>query len=273
MEFLRQNANPLSLQELILSLKNGKISRRAVVITFDDGYADNLYHAKPVLEQYEIPASVFVTVDYLGREFWWDELASILITPESLPKTLKLYANGQTLQWTLNVGNDTNMREQLILSLYRLLQQSAPEERQKSILEIQDWAGGPASGDLNSKRALKTSEIIELAKGGPIEIGAHTMSHPLLAALPAETQQFEIKQSKLHLEEVLGKSVASFSYPNGSFSRETANIVRNSGFTCGCASHNDIVWRGSDRFCLPRFWIPDWDGAKFSQWLQRWLHA
>ena len=120
-------------------------------------------------------------------------------------------------------------------------------------------------------RVVTPDELVRLADDGLVEIGAHTVTHALLAELPAETQQQEIQNSKACLEEILGQPVTSFSYPNGSLSTETPTIVQNSGYHCACASHNDLVRRRSNRFHLPRFWIQDWDGATYARWLQRWL--
>ena len=120
-------------------------------------------------------------------------------------------------------------------------------------------------------RALTADELTELAAGGLVDIGAHTMTHPVLAELPIAAQQAEIQGSKARLEELLGHPVTSFSYPNGSLCEETPSLVRDSGFSCACASHNDIAWRGSDPFHLPRFWVPNWDGEAFERWLNMWL--
>jgi peptidoglycan/xylan/chitin deacetylase (PgdA/CDA1 family) len=74
-----------------------------VVITFDDGYADNLHNAKPLLERYDIPATVFVTTGHIGheREFWGDELDRLLLQPSTLPELLGLSINGSPYQWEL----------------------------------------------------------------------------------------------------------------------------------------------------------------------------
>ena len=71
-----------------MAVSGGDVPSAGVVVTFDDGYADNFHNAKPLLERYEIPATVFVTTGYLQdqREFWWDELERILLQPGTLPR-------------------------------------------------------------------------------------------------------------------------------------------------------------------------------------------
>ncbi len=243
-----------------------------MAVTFDDGYSDNLYEAKPLLEHYKIPATVFVATGYMGREFWWDELARILLTPASLPERLCLKVNSRTYEWSLGHSAESNRLESLLLQLYGLLQRLTDSERQRRIADLRAWSG-VNSGAQPDCRAMTPDEILELAKGGLLEVGAHTQDHPVLATLSTADQQFEIQRSKARLEELLGQAVISFSYPNGSSSDETVRMVRDSGFMCACASANDIVWAGSDPLNLPRFWIPNWDGTTFSRWLARWLHG
>jgi peptidoglycan/xylan/chitin deacetylase (PgdA/CDA1 family) len=85
-------------------LASGTRSDRAVLVTFDDGYADNLYNAKPLLERYDILATVFVTSGYIGatREFWYDDLERILLHTGPLPQTLGLKINKHSYEWDLH---------------------------------------------------------------------------------------------------------------------------------------------------------------------------
>src|SRR6266571_7136292 len=68
LDVIRRNARPVSLDRLIDGLRGGHVPGRAVAITFDDGYDDNLFKAKPLLEQYDVPATVFVTAGQLGSQ-------------------------------------------------------------------------------------------------------------------------------------------------------------------------------------------------------------
>jgi len=136
--------------------------------------------------------------------------------------------------------------------------------------ELRQWVGLDLDrGQVH--RCLTAAELIELTAGGLVAIGGHTVSHPVLSELPSAAQRKEIQQSKARLEALLGQPVTNFSYPHGSASRDTLRIVRETGFYCACASQNDVVWRGTDPFYLPRFWPPNRDGAALSEWLMGWL--
>lgn len=273
LEVLRRQAQPISLTELVSGLRVGDLPKGAVALTLDDGYADALANVKPLLERYQIPATVFVTSGYLGRAFWWDELERMLFAPARLPARLSLRVNGAAYEWPRDVSTDGgsgDRRQHLLRSLYRWLLPLSPDERQEAMVALRDWAGVEPD-DQPRARVLTADEVIELAAGDLVDIGAHTVSHPVLSALPLPQQQSEIEGSKAHLEELLGRPVTSFSYPNGSCSRETRAIVRELRFSCACASDKDVAWRGSDPFYMPRFWVPNWDGDHFSRWLARWL--
>lgn len=273
LDILSHHGEVISLGDLARDLQDGRVPQRAVVLTFDDGYADVLYNAKPILEIYEAPATVFVTTGSLGQEFWWDKLERMLLRSAKSPEELSLQMRDDGYAWVSVAPTQlpaARSRQPAIWSIHRSLASLSPAEREKAIAELRTWTG-KRPVDEPSRRALTSDELIELNTGGLIEVGAHTVTHPVLADLPSPAQREEIRQSKEHLERILGKPVTSFSYPNGSTSAVTRMMVRDARFVCACASHNDVVWQESDRFHLPRFWVTDWDGETFARWLRKWL--
>jgi peptidoglycan/xylan/chitin deacetylase (PgdA/CDA1 family) len=294
LDILRSDYQPISLEDLCKALKQRRIPARAVAVTFDDGYSDNLYEAKPLLERYRIPATVFVTCGFIGgtREFWWDELEEIFLRPGDLPRALNLEVNGKAYRWDLgeaaaytekefrlasawNVSETTgsNPRQTLYRALSAIIRSlPAPAERDLVLTNLRSWAGKDAQSAKG--RVLSPDELLTLAEGGLVEVGSHTMTHPILASVSREIQQSEIENSKTTLEEILGRPVRSFAYPFGSKSDYTAlsaSIVRNCGFTCACSNYRDLVWRYSDSFQLPRFIVRDWEGERFARQLSEWF--
>ena len=223
-----------------------KAPRNAVAVTFDDGYADNLYNAKPLLETAGVPAQVFVVAGSLTteREFWWDELEHILLHTPNLPQTVSIDMKGQWLHgdlgssaqwtsadiqhhrdWSVVRKNDPTQRQMLYRKLLDLLRPMVAELREECLGRIARWAGH-RRGVRDTHRTLNDSELHELVEGGCIDVGAHTVTHPLLAALTPSAQGVEIRESKRMLEAVIERPVSTFSYPYGTRRDYTSDTVR-----------------------------------------------
>lgn len=286
---LSKLTQPMSLGELCGRLRAGRLPRRAVAITFDDGYADNLYEARPLLQRYGVPATVFVASGHIGsqQEFWWDELERLTLQPERLPARLALEVGGVSLDWAnasaengdrqpghqdwhIERPDDPGPREELYRRLYGALHDLPAAERDKALERVRIWAGASPAGR-PSHRTMSADELARLAAGGLVEVGAHTVSHPPLATLPPEQQVEEIERSKLELEQLLGHKVASFAYPHGSYNHATIAAVRAAGFACACSSDTDATWRDAPLLRLPRVVVRNWDSRLFRRWLGGWF--
>lgn len=275
LQVLKKLGWTVRLQQLNQTLKNGKRPHRQVVITFDDGYSDNLYNAKPLLEKYEIPATIFLTTGYMQqeREFWSDELERILLQPGTLPEILSLNINGISYEWKTSNNLEVkhaNERYYLYYSLYELLYPLSAQERSHLLDQLLLWA--KKEPELRpTHRMMTLKELSTLQPGNIIEIGAHTVTHPFLATIPATAQQKEIQENKAQLEEIFGHAIESFAYPHGNYNSETSEIVRQAGFTCACTTSGNIVGKNSDRFQLPRFAVENCNGEEFAKQLSNWF--
>ena len=229
LEVLRARVRPVPLRQLEAGVRAGKPPRKAVVVTFDDGYADNLLSARPLLERADVPATVFIVTGSMGegRYFWWDELGSVLLHPGTLPQRLRLDLHGECVcdmdiadastyskddvrrhgRWTFAAGEPPTPRHQLFLALYQMIQ-SLPDDRPaQAVQALRAWAGESVSAGDREARALTVEELTRLGDGALVEIGAHTVHHPLLPALPTALQPYEISTSRRVLvEETPGAS-------------------------------------------------------------------
>ncbi|MEB3122103.1 MAG: polysaccharide deacetylase family protein [Snowella sp.] len=291
LDVLQKYYHPLSLQQLVEALRENKLPDRAVVVTFDDGYADNLYNAKPLLEKYNIPATFFISTGSIGqnREFWWDELERLLLRPRKLPEKLSLNIDGKIYQWKLDqAANYTEQdyrrdrickaweaqsgsRMSFYYSIWQILRPLLEKERQRILDEILEWAVAEPTPRA-TYRSLSPEELSVLAEGKLVEIGAHTVTHPFLSAQSTELQRDEIKQSKIDLEQMINRPVTSFSYPFGDRTAETVELTRTAGFDCACSTFEEFVWQKSDHFQLPRFAVENWHGKEFTNRLLEWFN-
>jgi peptidoglycan/xylan/chitin deacetylase (PgdA/CDA1 family) len=293
---LRRHCRPVRLQDLVAACRNGRVLRRAVVVTFDDGYADNLLNAQPLLEREDIAATIFIATQALDQafgEFWWDELARQLLMPGALPASLALRIGGRDYGWGLGPsasysaadaarhagwiawGEDMpTARHAIYRALWELLHPLPAGEQQSVLAQLGDWAGSSLVDPTN--RTLRPEEIRALSQAGVVEIGAHTITHPTLSALALADQRHEIQQSKAQLEAIVERPIRSFSYPFGrrsDYSHESIALVREAGFSCACSNWSGGVGRKTDLFQLPRFNVPDCDGATFERQLASWFRT
>lgn len=269
LEVLHRFCRPVPLRTVTKGLLDGRLSPRSLMVTFDDGYRDTLIHAKPLLERYDIPATVFVASGHVDgeEEFWWDQLERILLEPVTLPTALNLVVRDRLVQWD---AIETYSRLHLYYEVSEILQPLVDDERRRLLTELREWAMTPP-GVRESRRCLQHGDILALARGGLIEIGSHTITHPLLPLLSLDSQRTEIQNGKIQLEEILNGPVTSFAYPYGLYTAQTSSFVQQSGFRCACSSAHRLVRKDTNPFSLPRVKVEDWSGEEFEQWLSEWF--
>ena len=275
-------AQPLRLDQLAPAVERGKLPRRGVVITFDDGYLDNLENALPLLRAAGMPATIYIATGYVGtnREFWWDDLERLTLGPESLPRILRLQIDGHSWEWNLagesgnqrdwNVLTDPSERtprQRLFCELHAALRPLAASRQGEVLNQLRSITQTPLPAR-PSYRGLSTDELRAFAAEPLITLGAHTISHcDLVARTPIE-QQTEIAGSKAQLEQFIGRPVAHFSYPYGSCNEESVADCAASNFRSAVTCVAEPVTRGTHLHRLPRFLVRNWDGATFERQLR-----
>lgn len=236
-------------------------------LTFDDGYLDVLENALPILAEHRLHATVFVASGAVDahHEFWWDALERVLLTGESLPAEISLQDRGEQTWPTVTPSERIAVHDHIA----GVLRRSAPEEIATFLGDLFAWAGLDREMRA-SHRTLSTEQLRRLDASPWIEIGAHTVDHPCLAALPRAEQQRQIEESKRTLEAILGHRVRLFSYPFGSsddFTPETIELATTAGFQAAIANVQGRLAPTDDLFAIPRLLVRGWPGAVFADWL------
>ena len=291
LQVLRKFARPVKLQDVVHSLSNGREPAPwSVTVTFDDGYSDNLYCAKPLLERYDVPATVFLATGYLGsdREYWWDALERLFLHPGSLPPALRLQLNGTSGTWELGGSahyggaafqthrgwkaeqDPPTPRQDLYRSVWQAMQRMPETGQQRVLAELMTWASAVPECR-QGYRPMTPEEVVDLARGGLIEPGAHTVTHPVLSSLPAARQREEIQGSKARVEEIVGYPISSFAYPYGDYSEESIAILQENRFAVACSTAPGAVQKGADPLRLPRIHVGNWSGEEFERRLSAWF--
>ncbi|HLL89939.1 MAG TPA: polysaccharide deacetylase family protein [Tepidisphaeraceae bacterium] len=294
LDVLRRVAMPVAMAELARRVRERTVGDGMVAVTFDDGYADNLHEAEPLLRLAGIPATVFATTGHTGTspEFFWDDLDRILLQPGTLPTELRVTAGHREHAWAL--GNtatytatdaarhaawDVTMddaptpRQQAYHELCGVVHRLPSAERADVMRQVRSAAGATDNGR-PSHRMMTGDELRQLAAGGVVEVAAHTVTHPLLSAETPDRQRHELATSKQSLEQILGPRVAGFSYPFGGrrdYTPDTVAAVRKAGFAYACSNFLGRVTAATDVYQIPRFIVRDWPGDEFERRLREWF--
>lgn len=292
MHVLRRDCTVVRVPDVLARLAVVR-SKPLVGITLDDGYADNLLHAAPLLAQHGLPATVFVCTGPVSRqaEFWWDALERLVLWPCHLPVAVAMDIDGQRFEFTLGDAAiytaeahrshrswrawdpPPTRRHELFVALWEWLHRLHPGARQAALRRIEAWADPPPAAR-PPHRALGPQELIELSRTPGVEIGAHSVSHSALSALATSDQISEIAGSREWLETVLDGPITGFAYPFGrtiDYTSATVAAVQDAGFEYACANIPGIVQTPAQRFELPRVQVNDWGGDEFARRLRTWL--
>ena len=237
MKYIKNNFKILSLLEFIEHFqKRIPFETKSCLITFDDGWKDNFQNAYPLLKEIGIPAVIFLTTDFVGtkEQFWQERVMELL---------LGLYdAAGSDSNVTTRLMRefpDTDIESILkcergslkdgISGYISFLKGKSKEEIEKITQRLADLTGKWDSGKTTEEAFMDWDEIRIMTKNR-ISFGSHGKSHAILTRLQKREIEKEALESKERIEEKLGTSICAFSYPNGDYSEQVLDIVRNAGY-------------------------------------------
>lgn len=234
MELLRRRFHPLRFHDVIDAIDHGRpLPRRAIVVTFDDGYDDNYRIAFPILRELGVPATFFVSTGHIdsGRAYAYDWLVHMIRTAGE--RRLRIDELG------LDCALPPTTEARLALGaelLDRMKSLDAPA--QAAIIERieQEWSMPRTRGHADC-RPMDWDQLREMHAAG-MEIGSHGVWHHMLAKLPREEMRREVSGSKQALERELGTPCEVISYPVGgldAYDDEVVRAVQESGYRLGCS--------------------------------------
>jgi len=245
MRAVREFANPVSLDTIADAVtRGGTLPERAVAVTFDDGFRDTFEAALPILKRHAVPATVFVSTDFIesNEPFWFEITAHLMLRippraivfdecPEGLPS-----------------ADDPAARRESIGKLHRLLKTCA-NPRRRALVE--EWRVRFAhlidarADDLS--RPIAKAQILEMSRDG-IDFGSHTVSHPNLALESTDVIERELRNSRTCLELLLEKPVRSLAYPFGTPDTYDARVMKAAhacGYELAASFRQGVNWLGA----------------------------
>lgn len=247
MSWIKSWFNVLPLEVAAQALKTGTLPQRAAAITFDDGYADNHDVALPILRKHGLPCTFFIATGFLdGGRMWNDTIIESVRNSPMPVLDLRL----------LNLGcyniETIAQKQSAIKQIISQIKYSSLAEREEKADQISEIAVVHLPSDL----MMTSKQVVALHDAG-MQIGAHTVSHPILARTDITTVRKEISASKEKLEALLGNPILTFAYPNGKpgqdYFREHTGVVRDLGFSAAVSTSWGAASTSSDLLQLPRF--------------------
>lgn len=226
--------------------------RRAIAITFDDGYRDNHDVALPILEEFGARASFYVTTTPVssGHGLWISELWRLVPRLPTGPFELD-----ETFQG--DVPSTAEGRWLLRRKITRHFAGLTATAREQALDTLAELAGIPRGEGL-ARSFLDEDRVRSLAAAG-MGVGAHSRTHPHLDHLPPEFHEEEVLGSKQDLEAILGRKIPHFAYPNpsgsGRFSQQARASVEAAGFSTALTSKAEPIGGSIDLLRVPRLGV------------------
>lgn len=256
MQLLAKYFNVLPLAVALEKMKNNTLPARAVCITFDDGYADNYLNAYPILKQNKISATFFIASGYLDGGRMWND---------TIIETLRDYPEPQLDLTTIKLGKySTGTETEKARSASQIIQEIKHLDSEQRI-KYTDYITS-FSDNLPTNLMLTSEQLIELKQGG-MEIGGHTVTHPIMAKISAEQLQQEIADNKKKLETLIQTVIYVFAYPNGKPGQDyllnQIQVVKDNGYQAAVSTQWGVANKNSDYYQLPRFTPWDTQPVKF----------
>ena len=254
-----------------------------LAVTFDDGYVDNLQAALPVLERYEIPATLFVVGNAIGRhrEFWWDALQRAILESGPLPAQLAFeFGTGPHAYsvaaepaelvdhgWRADESPARTPRQRLFGQLWGAIVVLEPAEQDAAVDHLLSWAGQSLTPPAD-RLPVDAEQFAALAGHPLVTIGNHTLDHASLPDLGHDQQRLQVIGGHRRVQELTGRPPDRFSYPFGRYAAPTRAMLQELGIATACTSVPEPAVAGDDPLALPRLQATAMDGDRFARWLR-----
>jgi len=249
-DYLNGHYELVSLSALAGYLNKGKrVPRGLAVITIDDGYRDCYDIAFPILRQRNIPATLFVVTGFLDQTTWlWTDKVRYLISRAagSLLETrigdrvLRINLDGKVSRLSIAAGVNSELKA------------IDDESKDAAILEMAATLGIPLPvAPPDEFYPLSWEQAREMDSNG-IEVGSHTVTHPILTRTTTQRLRYELSESRSRLESVLGHKVDILGYPNGNHNRAVLEETSRAGYKCAVAADYGLNNGNSNPLALKR---------------------
>lgn len=235
LQFLTKHYNVVPIEEVISERKNGIKNPSKIAITFDDGYVDFYHKAWPILKKHAVSASIYIATDFIDKEEWlWPDKIRMLLLSTRVDSVqlneignLELNKEKYESNWNTIADYCLNLNSEARSAFIKKLENSLSVELART--------------PNNQYAALTWEQLKEMANEG-LDIGSHTLSHPILANISDKQIDEELKESKSKIENKLKIAVTGICYPNGmrsDISKYVLVSAQRSGYQYGLLAYSD----------------------------------
>ena len=263
LDYLASHYTVLPLSTIEHRLREGRpLPRSTAAVTIDDGYSDFYEIAWPALRRRNLPATVFVVTDFVDRKqwIWTDKLPFLLSRLQA--EELAIDVAGRNISGALT---GESPRRQLASRINGVLKDQPDGMKDRLIEQIaaQCLVNLPDRPPGDSESC--TWEQLRQMESAGIEIGSHTVTHPVLTRVAPDRLRRELEESRGRLEDMLGHPVTSFCYPNGAYDRTVRDAVAQAGYRLAMTSDDGLNDATIDPLAIRRIQNEEQNLTRFQQ--------
>ncbi|MBA7490682.1 hypothetical protein ES702_01223 [subsurface metagenome] len=241
MKYIKENCNTLALRDLLQLLEDGKeLPKRTVAVTFDDSFKNVFKNAYAILKKDNVPATLFITTGFVGTErIIWTDILELII--DNLDDEKTLYTHLEDLGCNKRFCLTTVEGKVEVLKKIKEFLKSVDEKTKDFFITrlINGYQDDVHAASLENYETLSWEDVRAMDEDPLIEIGSHTINHPILSRISLKEAETEIVSSKIKLQNELGHKVDLFSYPEGQESHYNESIIKllkKNRFICGLSA-------------------------------------
>ncbi len=218
MAYVADKYRVVPVDQAIQELMDGEIKPNTLAITFDDGHFDFYSNAWPILKKYQLPATLYVATDFVGQKQWlWPDLLKYILL-ENQNNTVTVNGVGEVDICNLGVASAWNQVADFLL-------EQPTDQRGKIIADIAKATNVDVSEAAAFPFASVNWEQVREMVAEGLDIGSHTVTHPVLSSLNTEQLNIELAQSAQKIKQMIGRPPTGICYPNGRMQDINSNVI------------------------------------------------
>jgi len=271
MEQISRQRIVLDMSDFVARFQARTLPRKAVAVTFDDGYVDNLWHAAPVLAAKAIPATLFLATgpSLKTQLYWFDVLESAILDARDPARTeLVIGATRFPIEFDEREPADDarfgwrawtparTKRERVFYRIWEHLRGSPPDIVGRAMADVRRLLPS-ADARASEVRPMTVEELAQLLGAGNFRLGGHTVDHPSLVDLSDGEALDQLVRGKADVERLSGREAVGLAYPYGRNDRRIQRLAAEAGFRWACTTEERAVVPGDNLFTLPRMAATD----------------